>query len=184
MSNGDGERTDSGGVGRRRGVGRHRASSRACYLVRSHASIFSIHAHPLVSVLSILCILGSFSKKPVSTNLWVLYSANLIPWGGRDEQSTTSAAVDSVHPHAGVETVLERVDNLTDDHPEIPRRTLPAWGQKKTSEEPTQAQSRQLRTKIELDSNLKPVVVQTNLNRLTDSWAIARPACKGNANNS
>ncbi|KAG0580196.1 hypothetical protein KC19_4G155400 [Ceratodon purpureus] len=73
-------------------------------------------------------------------------------------------------------TILEEVN---DDHMKRPRRTLPAWGQKKLMPGMTQVQAPQVQMKIEPDTTeVKPVVVQTNLSRLTDSWAMGRPACK------
>ena len=44
----------------------------------------------------------------------------------------------------------------------------------------TQVPAPQVGARIEADATeVKPVVVQTNLSKLTDSWAMARPAYQG-----
>lgn len=82
---------------------------------------------------------------------------------------------DSEDPHSTGSR--EEEEKIGDEHPKRVRRTLPAWGQKKNVREATTRA--QLETKIEerieADSvDVKPVVAQTNLHQLTDSWAIAR----------
>jgi hypothetical protein len=81
---------------------------------------------------------------------------------------------------AGGENVLGRADDVPDDQRNTPGRTLPAWGQKKLTESMTQVPAPQVGARIEADATeVKPVVLQTNLSKLTDSWAMARPAYQG-----
>lgn len=208
--------TDSGGVGRRRGVGGHRAST--CGSRGQWVSSLVPHASGFAPIS--VSIFPSLSIDPHSR----VFSSDCLWFCRREERPTRSVTpredesksvlqdgavasetcgeaspgeaagytvlskheldAEEMNPPSGDvggETVLEMGNNVPDEHPKKPRRLLPVWGQKKATENIAQVQAPQLRVKIEADwSEAKLVVVQTNLSQLTDSWAMARPACKGN----